>query len=401
MILGLYLAVTMRSVKFWTSIAAASLLSACVFKIHSPYAPESGEASAHTRSFAPDPVFDYSRQASAVTIRVLDGEETETHRVKRLSFPSIGENGQQGGLVTATYFQSKLPGPKKLVIVLPIWGSYTYPSDVIATGLRDHGRGQTNVLNVRGKTHIFDWEGLVKTPGKDAFLGMWERMASRVGTQIIDLRRLIDWAETQPEIDSKRIGVIGFSHGGIFAALLTLQEPRLAATALIMGAAHPNIVIATCEVSGLQKVQESVKTRFGWSSEDYADALEPIFRPYDPASYPGRADPSRVLVIDSYFDTCVPEAAREALWEVMGKPGRISIFESHKGGFLALTPLAGNWMRGRIYEFFDRALENPRQPVPRADCRARATAGNKSTQKVGHRPSEKSDVRFCSPRKTN
>lgn len=354
----------MRSASFWTSIAAAMLMAACVFKIHSPYLPETGGGHAHSRSFAPDPLFDYSRQAVVVDSRVLDEEETETHRATRLTFPSIGENGQKDNLFTADYFQSKSPGPKKLVIVLPIWGSYTYPSDVITAGLLDQGKGQTNVLNVFGGSHIFDWRGLAKTPSEDAFLNMWKRMALRVRTHIVDLRRVIDWAETQAEIDPDRIGVIGFSHSAIFTALLTQQEPRVAAAAVVLGAVHPHIIIAACEIAEPRKLQQLVLSRFGWDAENYAAALEPIFRPYDPAQYPGRVDPSRILIIDAYFDKCVPDDTREAMWETMAKPERISILESHKGAFLAMTPFAGNWMRERIYAFFDRALANPRQIAP-------------------------------------
>lgn len=354
----------MRSTSLWISIAAAMLLTACVFKTHSPYTPETGVSDARSRSFTPDPLFDYSRQTVAADSRVLEDEETETHRVTRLTFPSVGENGQDDNLVTAEYYQSKIPGQKKLVIVLPIWGSYTYPSDVITAGLLEHGKGQTNVLNVLGRLHIFDWRGLAKTTSEDTFLEMWKRMASRVRTHIVDLRRAIDWAQAQPEIDPDRIGVIGFSHSAIFAALLAQQEPRVAASALILGAVHPHVIIASCEIAEPLKLQRVVRSRFGWDAEHYATVLEPIFRPYDPMQYPGRADPSRILIIDAYFDKCVPEDTREAMWETMGKPERISILESHKGAFLAMTPLAGNWMRERIYAFFDRALANTRQIAP-------------------------------------
>jgi hypothetical protein len=66
-------------------------------------------------------------------IPITDAEFTETHgktkkyRVFSLSFRSCGENGQVGNLVTALYYQSKLPGAKRVVIVLPIWGTAHLP----------------------------------------------------------------------------------------------------------------------------------------------------------------------------------------------------------------------------------------------------------------------------------
>jgi hypothetical protein len=106
---------------------------------------------------------------------------------------------------------------------------------------------------------------------------------------------------------------------------------------------------------------EAAKNRaqsgFGWSLADLEHRLEPIFAPFDPASYPGRVDPSRVLIVEAARDQCMPRTGREALWEAMGRPRRIRLDYRHKQAFLAMTPLGFNWLRHRIWEFLQQTLE--------------------------------------------
>ncbi|MDJ0983424.1 MAG: dienelactone hydrolase family protein [Kiloniellales bacterium] len=343
----------------WASALAVLTLTACVFTEHVPYTPDPAREAEGRPAIQTDPIFEYPRRDIPVSNHTLSEEETEAYWVRSLSFPSIGENGQKDNLVNAVYYQSKTPGKKKLVIVLPIWGSYTYPSDTIAAGLVEHGRGETHVVNFLGKDHVFDWAGMEQAWSEEVLARMMKRMALRVRANLIDMRRLIDWAETRDEIDAERIGVIGFSHSGIYAALLAVQEPRVAATALVVGLVNPHLVIANCIAKWPSDLRKSVLKKFSWTQKQYEDFLEPIFRPYDPARYPGRADPARVILFDAYYDECVTEGNRDTLWELMGRPERHIILDGHGAAFLAMTPLNFNWMRDAIYEFFDRTLDGP------------------------------------------
>jgi len=50
-----------------------------------------------------------------------------------------------------------------------------------------------------------------------------------------DVMRLIDWLETRPDVDPKRIGTWGFSKGGIEAYLAAAADPRIFATVSCIG----------------------------------------------------------------------------------------------------------------------------------------------------------------------
>ena len=180
--------------------------------------------------------------------------------------------------------------------------------------------------------------------------------AERERIWLIDIRRLIDWAESRPEIDAGRIGIIAFSHGAILAGTVAANEPRLAATVLVMGGAHANEVIAYCDGERTGGAQDVALVSFGWNQGEFAAQLEPVFRPVDPATYPGRVDPFRVLIIDSKKDRCMPPGSREALWQAMGRPERYTIHADHRTSFFSMTMLSFNWMRHRIWDFFEQKL---------------------------------------------
>ncbi len=313
------------------------------------------------RSSPPDAIsaaeiaFPYQRRAISVDNRELSNKETKLYRVRHLELDSIDENGQSSARVTGIYFQGKALGRKPLVIVLPIWGSYTYPPYAISAGLRRRAEGEINVLRLVGESYVFDWEGMAAAPTEETFLESVAAGLTRERANVIDVSRIVDWAEAQSDIDPERIGLIGFSHGGVTAGLVAVNEPRLAATVIVMGGAHPHRIFATCP-GRVGKLREAILDRFDWTVEEYQTALEPICKPHDAATYPGRADPARILIIDAAKDHCIPPDAREALWEVLGRPQRISLDYGHKKAFLSMTPLGFNWMRKQIYAFFDLKL---------------------------------------------
>ena len=281
--------------------------------------------------------------------------DTDTHRVRLLKFPSIGVNGQKDNLLTTRYYQSRQPGGHKLIIVLPIWGTYTYPSDKITKGILARSRGDTNVLHVLGEEYLLDWARMGDAEDEESFFLAVRDAAARVRTMVIDIRRLIDWAEMQSDIDSRRIGLIGFSLGAQIAGVVLSNEPRIAVGVLVMGGANPHEILTKC--AGRPKVvRENVLPRFGWNKRQYQDVLERFLDPVNPANFRGRTDPSRVLMFDAYHDDCIPRSAREALWNAMGRPERISFLYTHKMSFLSMTPLGSNYMRRKIYEFLDKTL---------------------------------------------
>jgi dienelactone hydrolase len=302
------------------------------------------------------PAFTYEKSDVPFTNHVEGAGATSMYEFRLLEIPSIGENSQKNNLITAKYFRSTLPGSHPLVIVLPIWGSHTYPPRKISSSFQRRSNGAVHVLHVLGGTHLANWPGIIAATDESEFLELWREAVDRQRVTIVDTRRLIDWAEQRPEIDADRVALIGFSLGAFVAGTIATQEPRLAATVTVMGGSHLNSVIATCDGKRATRVQATAAENFGWDREELAAQLEPIIGVVDAANYPNRVDPKGVLIIDASRDKCVPEKSREDLWLALGKPERISINYDHAPAFYSMTPLGFSWMRRRIWEFLEARL---------------------------------------------
>ena len=330
-------------------------LLGCSAHIYTPLQPEVNTRV--DRQHLP-PVLPYEKGPVPFENSIIQDDPKLTYQLRHLKIPSIGENGQDNNLIEALYYRSNTAGKLPLVIVLPIWGKgfgLTYPSEKITSTVQSRSHGGMHILRVLGERDIIDWERLGEAETEEQFLSIMARMAQREVTHIVDISRVVDWAERRDEIDATRIGLIGFSHSAITGSVIAVNEPRFAAVVLVMGGAHPHSILATCDSDAAQ-LRDKILPRFGWTVAEYEQAIEPFFRPVDVANYPGRADPSRILIFDSHKDQCVPQDARDDLWEALGRPARISLLYGHKMSFLSMTPLGFNWARREIYEFFENTL---------------------------------------------
>ncbi|MFQ5994010.1 MAG: dienelactone hydrolase family protein [Acidiferrobacterales bacterium] len=301
--------------------------------------------------------FDFNYPKSPIALKSYLDEKRETKRylVQTISFLSVGDNGQDNNQVTGLYYQSKRPGRKPLVVVLPIWGTHTYPSRKITESLLRYSKGGMNVLRLLGKDFLFDWDAMRSAPDEQSLIAVAGRMVERVRVNIVDIRRALDWLEKQPGIDAARIGLVGFSMGASVGGLIASHEPRIAASALAMGGANLNEMFATC-FGRAQEARNVLLDRLGWTEEIFEKKLEAPLYPINPAAYGGRVNPNRVLLFEAEYDTCIPESGRTAFWQALGEPERILWPYDHKMAFLMMSPLGMNTMRRQIYDFLETTL---------------------------------------------
>jgi len=282
-------------------------------------------------------------------------ETLEHHDVIPLSYFSSGTNGHAENQIEGLYLRSRLPGTKKLLIVLPIWGSHTYPPEKISYGYAKHSQGDAHVIWLFGEPPIFPWESLWSTSSEAEWVSGIEDGLERYRTAIIDTRRLLDWIGDQSEIDPDRVGIVGFSMGALVAATVMGNDARISTGVYMMGGANYADVFAECRGKA-GRVRRHAMQSYGWSLEAYHEFFTERMGLADPARYAGNYNPDKLLMIDARFDNCIPRSSREALWEATGHPERVTMLYRHKEAFYSLTPLGFNFARGIIYRFLDRSL---------------------------------------------
>jgi dienelactone hydrolase len=257
--------------------------------------------------------------------------------------------------LTARYYRGKGEGANPLVVVLPVWGVSAYPSDTIVAGLRARAGGAVNILQVDGERLLFDWATMGDARTEEEFHALLALMVERFINTVSDVRRLVDWAETRPEIDPQRIAVVGFSMSALVGSIVMATEPRIDAGVLVLGGADLQEILAVCN-GRIRQTRENLLKRFGWSLEQFKEELKGPLAVINPARFAGRVDPAGVLVIEAAADSCIPKPARERFWQALGRPERVSYQYDHRMTFLAMTFLGGNNMQSQIYQFLDRVL---------------------------------------------
>lgn len=326
-------------------------LSGCVAHLHRPASPTAGYA--YTPAVESHPLFEHEGPVEVEISEPVD--QTRFHDIVNLTFPSSGTHGGPDGIVEAIYYRSRSSEERKLVIVLPIWGTSSYPPSRISRGYARRSRGDADIIWVLGTYPLFPWSGLSSTSSEEEFIDMAEESAERYRSAVVDLRLLLDWAETQPGIDSSRVAMVGFSMSALVTATVMGNDPRVSAAVLMMGAADFADIFAMCSKSA-GEVRRHVLADYNWSLEEYHDFFEELFRPADPIHYAGRYNPDDIMIIDAAFDDCMPRSSREALWEATGRPQRLTLLSRHRSGFYSLTPLGLNFVRRKIYSFLDEHL---------------------------------------------
>lgn len=282
----------------------------------------------------------------------------EGYEVQDLWFPSAGDNAQRDQRVNFRYYRSSQPGPRPVLLVLPIWAGWEYPPVKLAWHLREATAGGAHVLLMMADSELIDWDGLGEV-ADEAELAAWaDAMAERYRISLLDTLRTMDWLSAREEVDAERIGLAGFSIGALVAATALVMDERFHSSVLVMGSADPGGLVATCD-GATERNREEALASLGWTQDQLHAFMSARFAHLDPASYPGRVDPRRVMIMDAAEDWCMPEAARDALWEVMGRPERWTIQYGHGSSFLAMMPIGFNVAGHRLTEFLVRQLLQP------------------------------------------
>jgi len=190
--------------------------------------------------------FDYTGYGdSSAIVDTYEGDAGD-YLVRSLRLVPSEASGAGRDAASARYYQGKGGGARPLVIVLPVWGVSSYPSDTIARGLRAHSEGTVNVLLVDGEEPLFDWDAMGAAGDEAAFQAELAGMVEHFADTVKDIRRLVDWAYGRPEVDPSRIAIVGFSMSAIVGSVVLTNEPRIGYGVLVVGAADLHEVMAVC-----------------------------------------------------------------------------------------------------------------------------------------------------------
>ena len=130
---------------------------------------------------------------------------------------------------------------------------------------------------------------------------------------VLDLRCAAAWLESRPEVDGKRLGILGTSLGSFMAALTAEMEPRLGRVAVLLGGGgfvdgywdHP--------AGGCPTARSTRR----WAAP--SNMVKNLLAPVDPLTCAANLKKRKLLIIAGKRDEIVPPKMAEALWQATGK----------------------------------------------------------------------------------
>jgi dienelactone hydrolase len=234
-----------------------------------------------------------------------------------LRFPSPFKSATpENNTVHAEYYRPKGDGPFPCVIVLDITGGDQSLSRTIARHLAQSKIGGLFVQMA--------YYGPRRPQGsKLRFLSTdVELTMEAIQQTLLDLRRATAWMESRPEIDKKRLGIMGTSLGSFMAALTAEMEPKLGRAAVVLGGGgfvdafydHP-------QAASYRKTWEAL----GGTKQMVKDLIADV----DPLTRASHLKDRKLLIIAAKNDEIVPPQMAEALWEASGKQRIIWLNAGH------------------------------------------------------------------------
>src|SRR6185437_4969130 len=147
---------------------------------------------------------------------------------------------------------------------------------------------------------------------------------------VLDLRVATAWMESRPELNPKRLGIMGTSLGSFLAALTAEMEPKLGRVVVLLGGGgfadgyydHP-------KAERYRKLYETL----GGSKEK----LAAIIAPADPLTCAANLKDHKLLILAGKRDDIVPPKMAEALWKASGQQKIVWYDYTHYGAIVYLA----------------------------------------------------------------
>jgi dienelactone hydrolase len=228
-------------------------------------------------------------------------------RIAHLKFPSAVETPQpENNTVHAEYYRPKGQGPFPAVIVLDVTAGDQNLSRAISTFLAQNG--------VAGLFVQMAYYGPRRPPGSKLRLLSTDipQTVAAIRQTVLDLRLATAWLESRPEVDGRRLGILGTSLGSFMAALTAEMEPRLGRVAVLLGGGG--------FVQGYYDHPYAAGFRFAFEAlGGTREKLMKLLAPVDPLTCAANLKDRKLLILAARRDEIVPPRMAELLWEASGK----------------------------------------------------------------------------------
>jgi pimeloyl-ACP methyl ester carboxylesterase len=239
------------------------------------------------------------------------------------------------GALTFEYYDVDGEGVTPVIVVLPIANGNMLVSRYFARYFASRG-----------------WAALVIDHMRDPMDDLLGDPESVIRENILDYRRVLEWADRQPEIDT--VGIFGISFGGMAAVMLAALDERVdAVVAAMAGGDLPYLMLNTSYRAVARQIHRSLRET-GLSRERLEERLGELISS-DPLAFAPYVDAEEIFLVMTRTDMIVPFETQERLRHELGEPETLVLPTGHRTSVFYF-PL----LRSSAYDFFERQFSASR-----------------------------------------
>jgi hypothetical protein len=300
--------------------------------------------------------YDYKPKTHSSSILLKSHRKYSTLAVSFLSSDGNAEPSM-GNVIGICYLpksSSKLPF---VIMVHGIGDSSTIPCHALAKALIPHGIGSFVIyLPIHSRR--------LPKAMKDRFYQLsLEEWFELYRISVINIRQVVDWAETRPEIDISRIGIAGVSFGGYVSGIALGLDKRLKSGAMLVACGNQEKVGYTRSTKRIPRwnvteevYREAQRSYLAYVNEVSARGFEnvqPLKSSYffDPYTFSPRIKEKPVFLANALWDEYFPREAAKDFWQACGRPEQLWLPSGHATAWL-FYPL----IRNKVLKLFKQAF---------------------------------------------
>jgi dienelactone hydrolase len=262
------------------------------------------------------------------------GMRTRMHfAVRELSLPSAGDSADS---IAFEYYDVAGVERTPVIVLLPVFNGQLTISRFFARYFANQG-----------------WAAVVVTRDRDP-LDALTAPADAVAGNLQAYRRVLDWVEQEPELDARRIGVMGISLGAMDGVMLAALDRRVNSLVIAMAGGDLSYVLANTNHRRIARTIDDMAEDLGMSREAVGARLGAAIQ-LDPLALAPYVDAERVFMVLTRTDAIIPFEAQEVLRATMGSPEALYLVTGHRPSVVFFPKV-----RNAAFEFFARRFAEPR-----------------------------------------
>lgn len=152
-----------------------------------------------------------------------------------------------------------------------------------------------------------------------------ELLKQSMTQSVLDVRRVLHFLETRPELDSSRIGILGTSLGSIVAANVYAVEPKVKAASFLLGGI--DLAHILWHSSRVVKERDALRAK-GFTESRLRESLEPI----EPTGWLTQRKDGKSFVVGGRYDTVIPPVDTQKLINALPDTQSLMLDTGHYGG---------------------------------------------------------------------